>query len=152
MQVCGLGIQLQIGLGRQVVEIVSFNTGSGFGSAKFLGFLKGFFAPGAGDNVVRTCSSRAEVHRDHGELQAGAALQEKDLIVGRDFQQFAQIVLSIGYDGFEFFRAMADFHHGHAGPFIIEHFCLGLLEDFQRQSGGTGVKVENTLWGHNFSS
>jgi hypothetical protein len=41
--------------------------------------------------------------------------------------------------------AMADLHHGHADAREIQHLALRLLQHRQRQHGGAGAEVKDSL-------
>ncbi len=97
------------------------------------------------DDVIGGGAGRAQVHRQHGKLQGSAALQEHDLVVGGNAKQLAQVGFGGLDDGLELLGAVADLHHGHAGAFEIQHLGLSLLKNFERQGGGAGVEVEDTL-------
>ncbi len=55
--------------------------------ADLLGFLERLLSPVAGDDVVGRRARREQVHRDHGKLQAGTALQKQHLVVVRNAGQ-----------------------------------------------------------------
>jgi hypothetical protein len=46
-------------------------------AAEFFGLFDGFGGPGAGVDIVGGLARAEEVHRHHGKLHAGAALQEE---------------------------------------------------------------------------
>jgi len=45
---------------------------------------------------------------------------------------------------------MAHFHHRHAAALEIEDFGLGFFENRDRQHGGAGVEIMDTLYGGHF--
>ncbi|MOA58111.1 hypothetical protein D3C78_1824410 [compost metagenome] len=92
----------------------------------------------AGIQHVDMAVHRRQVQRHHGELLRGAALQEQDLVTGRDRHQRAQILLGIVDDLHELLAAMAHFHHAHAGAVPVQHFRLGGCQHFVGQYGRTG--------------
>ena len=111
------------------------------------GLLDGLLGPGAGVDVVRRRALGQEVHRDHGELEARAALQEQDLVAVRDAGQPADVRLGLAEDRLEGRRAMADLHDGHADAGQRHEVALDLLEHGQRQDGRAGREVVDAVRG-----
>ena len=70
-----------LGLGYRSKHAIDGGIGSGAGGADDLGLLEGFLTPGAGDEVVGALAGTEQVQGHHGELQAGASLQQQDLVV-----------------------------------------------------------------------
>ena len=60
-------------------------------------------------------------------------------------EQRAQVGLGLLDDPLEGRRTVADLHHRHARPRIVEKLRLGLLEHAERQDGGSGSEVVGTL-------
>ncbi|MNN60548.1 hypothetical protein D3C81_1757380 [compost metagenome] len=50
------------------------------------GFLDGLLRPRAGHNIAAYLACGEQVHRKHGKLRAGTALQEQYLVAGRELQ------------------------------------------------------------------
>ena len=112
---------------------------------ELLGFGIGFFAPSAGDDVIRHAVLH-QVHGDHGELQGSAALDEKDLIVVGDVHQLPQVRFSLVHDGLKDLGAVAHFHDAHAGTFVVEHLGGDLLQHrFGQHAGACGEIVDTTI-------
>ena len=109
--------------------------------ADLLGFLDGLAGPGAGVDVVGGLAGQQQVHGNLRELEAGAALEEEDLVVVVDAEQLAHVGDGFGVDGVVGFAAVAVFHDGHAGAVEIGEFLLGDLEDFEGEDGRAGVEV-----------
>ena len=149
-----VGCEVQVGSVRVEVEIVGqaieallLGVGGGASGTQLGSFLDGRLAPGAGDDVVGGGTGGAQVHRQHGELQSGAALQEHDLVIAGDAQQLAQVCFGGLDHSFEFLRAVTDLHHRHACALEVDQLGLCLLEDLERQDGWAWVKVEDAF-GH----
>ena len=106
-----------------------------------LGFLDRLGTPRAGVDVVRDLPLAEEVHRDHGELLAGAALQEQDRVVVAQAEQFLDAVDRFDVHRFVVLAAVAVLHDRHARALEFDQFGGGLLEDFERKNGGTCVEI-----------
>ena len=149
VDVGGLGVEFELVLGGQAVEVIGFAVEGHAGGAQLGGFFEGGLAPRTGDDVIGRGAGGAQVHGQHGELQAGAALQEHDLVVGGDAEQLAQVGFGGLDDAFELLGAVAHLHHRHAAALVIEHFGLGFFEDGHGQHGGSGVEIVDTFdWSH----
>src|SRR4029079_8562405 len=84
-----------------------------------------------------------QVHRDHRELEAGAALEEQHVIALRDIRQFPEVRFAAGENLLEGFRPVADLEDRHADPGKSKQIALCLLEHFERENRGAGGKIEN---------
>ncbi len=67
--------------------------------------------PLAGVHVVDGRLPTQQVHRDHLELQRGAALEEQHVVAVGDVQQPAQVRLGLGSDRDELLTAVGHLHH-----------------------------------------
>jgi hypothetical protein len=108
-------------------------------------FLDRLAGPGTGLHEVdggRLRLAAGEIQRNQGILAKSPALHEQDLVVGGDVQQFAQVGFRLRVDRNEFGAAVAHLHHGHAAAMPVEHLGGRLLEDFFREDGRAGGKVE----------
>jgi hypothetical protein len=110
--------------------------------AYLFGFLDGFAGPCAGVDVVGGLAGAEEVEGDLRELEAGAALEEQDLVVVGRAEEFGHVGEGFGVDGVVGFATVAVFHDGHAGAVEINQLFLGDFEDFEGKRGGAGVEVE----------
>ena len=70
------------------------------------------------------------------------------MVVLRNVHQPAQLVLSLLEDFQKGLGAVAHLHHGHTGTPIVGYFRPGALQRGQREHGGTGGKIINTLMIH----
>ena len=105
-----------------------------------LRFLQRLRAPDAGVDVIGDAAVQ-EVHRQHRELHARAALNEQHRIIVGDVQKFADIRLGTGQNRLEKLAAVGEFHKSAAAVLIVGEFGLGLFHDRLRQHRRTGRKV-----------
>ncbi len=143
MHVGGFLVELPVLLRRRIGEFAVLAAGDDIDLAEGLGRLDGLLRPLAGMHVVGTGLAGQQVHRDHLELQRGAALQEQHLVVGGNCQQFAQIGFRLGVDAHVFLAAMAHFHHRLAAAVPVEQFVGGLLENDLGQCRGSCAEIED---------
>ena len=94
---------------------------------------------------INRFAGKAEVHRRQGELRAASALQENNSVVIGNREMFPQTRFGCGVDAFKFRRAVAHFHHGHAGTAPIEQFFANAFEHGKWQRTGACVEIENTI-------
>ena len=94
---------------------------------------------------INRFAGKAEVHRRQGELRAASALQENNSVVIGNREMFPQTRFGCGVDAFKFRRAVAHFHHGHAGTAPIEQFFANALEHGKWQRTGACVEIENAI-------
>ena len=92
-----------------------------------------------------------EVHRNHGELQRCAALNEQNFIVVGDTHQIAQILLGFVNDLLEHGGAMRHLHDAHTAAAVVHHLVADFLQNRLRHHGRTGRKVKCTTIFHNMS-
>ena len=118
--------ELELILGRGSAEAALLGVGRDVDRAVALGLFDGLLGPGAGVEVVRPCAAAQQVHRHHGELGRGPALEEQDLVVVRDLQELAQVGLGLGGDGHELLAPVAHLGHAHAALAPLQQFLLGL--------------------------
>ena len=90
--------------------IVGLGTAGHVDVAKARCFIDCLARPDTGIDVVGTAAFWHQVQRDLGKLLAGATLQEQHLVVVRNNQQLAQVLLSLLGDGNKLVAAMAHFH------------------------------------------
>lgn len=83
-----------------------------------------------------------EIHRDHRELQAAAALQEHDAVLVWNAQQIAQIRLRLREQTREPARAMAHAEHRQAGFRQLHHRLPHLFEHGIRQRAGAAGEIQ----------
>ena len=74
-----------------------------------------------------------------------AALQEQHLVIVRDLQQVAQILLGLVDDLLISLGAVAHFHNRHSGALVIEHFVRGFAQNLLGQHRRAGGKVIHTV-------
>ena len=67
--------------------------------------------------------------------------------IRRECQEFAEASFGVGDDAFEFGRAVAHFHDGHAAAAPVEEFFADALEHGEWQRAGAGVEVECSFGG-----
>ncbi len=113
----------------------------------FFQFADGFGGPHSGVQHVYGLAGEAEIHGDHGELHAAAALEEDDGVFVGNAQEFAEAGFGVGDDAFEFGGAVAHFHDGHAAAAPVEELFADALEDGEWQRAGAGVEVECSFGG-----
>ena len=105
------------------------------------GLLQGPGGPVPGVDVVGAPARPPQVHRQHGELQAGPSLEEEDDMVLGHLHQAPDPGLGGVHDGLEFLRAVGDLHDGHADASQVGQFRARLLDDFQRHRRRTCVEI-----------
>ena len=132
---------------RDAGEFLGLSGGGHVVEDAFFEFGEGFLGPGAGVEKIDRLAGKTEVHRDHGELHAAAALEEKDGVVVGDGKMFAQAGFGGGVDAFEFGRTVRHFHDGHAGAVPVEEFFADALQDGEREGCGSCVEVVGALGG-----
>ena len=99
------------------------------------------FGPRAGIDVRAFAAVVQQVHRDHGKLQHGAALEKQDAEVVRgliDFQRQRH-----GFIGhrLKMLAAMAHLDQGHARALVVNEFLLGLFENGEGQGARPGAEI-----------
>ena len=125
---------------RDIGEILVLGGGGDVHRAEQLGFLDGFLGPFAGVDVIGFLAFE-QVHGDHAELQAGAALQEHDGVVFRHAEQGADLGFGRVDHRFEILGAVADLHDRKADAVEIQQFLLGFFHDFLGQDRRSGVEI-----------
>ena len=143
MDVLGVGGELQVR--RDIGKILVLGTGDDVHGAEQLGFLDRFFRPGAGVDVVGLLADE-QVHGDHAELQAGAALQEHHAVVFRHAEQAADLGFGAIDHGLEVLGAVADLHDRQPDAVEVQQFRLRLFHHFLGQDRRTGIEI--ILFGH----
>ena len=139
--------QQQVGLRRHAGEFAFVPALRDGDRAITLGLLDGLLRPGTGLDIIRVLGTPQQVHRHHGELTGGTALEEQHLIVLGDGQQGAQIGLGLGGDGHVLLAAVAHLRHTHAGAMPVQHLLPGLVENALRQHGRAGAEVIGSCHG-----
>ena len=110
--------------------------------AEALRLLHRVVGPGAGQQVVGAALVPAqEVERSHGELQAGAALQEHDLVVLGYIEQAGQALYGPSDHPFELLGAVADLHDPCAHAHELGQGLLELLDHREGKGGRAGREV-----------
>jgi hypothetical protein len=109
------------------------------------GFLDRLLGPRSAVDVVGGRRRGEEVHRDHRELQAGAARKKQHAIVRGDGGERTDVGLGLGKNRFERLRAMADLEdrHPHAGQ--RDEVALHLFQDRHRQHRRSGGEIVDAL-------
>jgi len=113
----------------------------------FFQFTDGFGGPHPGVQNVYRLAGEAEIHGDHGELHAAAALEEEYGVIVGDAHELAEAGFGVSNDAFEFGRAVAHFHDGHAAAAPVEELFADALEHGERERTGAGVEVECSFGG-----
>ena len=144
VQIRRLRIQLQFVLGRDAVEVGRFGGRGEVDRAALLRFLDRGLRPVAGQDGIDRDAGRAQVHRDHAELQVRASLQEEHFVVGRNAVQGAQIGFGPVDDVFELGGAVAHFQDRHPRTGVVEQFLPRFLQHGLGQHGGPGRKVADS--------
>nr|ABZ10196.1 hypothetical protein ALOHA_HF4000APKG10H12ctg3g11 [uncultured marine microorganism HF4000_APKG10H12] len=103
--------------------------------------------PVAGQRVVGHAIRTEQIHRHHGELLAGAPLQEEDVVVVGHAGQGPQVRLCLLEDPVECRRPVADLEHRHADPWQRQQVALRRLEHRLRQHRRSGTEVEHAMGG-----
>ena len=137
------GIQLELLLSRNAIELVALGRCRDLHGADSLGFLDRLLRPDTGDDVVGGAAGRQQIHGHHRELQARATLEEQNVVTLGHARERAQVGLATLDDLVEGRGAMADLEHRHADAGQRQQVLLDLLEHGDRQHGRTGGKVVN---------
>ena len=110
------------------------------------GFLGTGLTPGACQDVVGgPRATPQEVHRHHGKLEAGAALQQQHLVVVANGEHLPQALERFLKNPVERGAPVADLEYRDAHAGKGEHFVPCPLQNLQRQHRGTGRKIVNTF-------
>ena len=91
VDVGGAGRERAFGVGRDPVEPVGRRRARLVDRPDAPGLLDRLVGPGAGHDVVRRGPGGQEVHRHHRELEAGATLEEEDLVAVGDVRQLPDV-------------------------------------------------------------
>ena len=102
-------------------------------------------SPLAGVDHVNGLAWQSQIHRHHGKLQAGPALQKDHRVVFGNAEMLAQAGFGGGVDAFIFRRAVAHLHDGHAAAMPIEQFFADAFQNAQRQRARPGVEIEDAV-------
>ena len=108
--------------------------------ARFPRRLRG---PGSGHQVVGGSAGGKQVHRDHGELQRGAPLDEQDVVVVGHAGQGADAGLGRGQDLVERRGAVADLQHRRPDPRQRRKLLADPVENRFGKHRRTGAEVED---------
>ena len=108
-------------------------------------FNRSFLRVRSVDQEICSLVLTSKILADGVKLHFASALCEKDFVVIRNAEHSSQGVSSVVSDILELFRAVLHFHDAHATVSPIEHFVLGLLQNFRRHRTGTGVEVVHFL-------
>ena len=141
------GVPVDLAGIRHAREVAGLGGGGDVHLAVTLRFLDRLLRPRTRDDVVGAAALGQQVHRHHGELQAGAALQEQHGVVVGDAGERADVGLGRVEDRFERLRPVADLQDRHADARQRDEIALRLFEDGLGQDGGTGAEVEDALNG-----
>jgi len=112
-----------------------------------LGFLDGLVGPGPAIGVVGDLAGPEQVHRQHGELEAGTTLQEEHGIVIAEAEQLLCIGNGFRMHGHVRLASVAVLHDGHASALEIEQFPLRFLKHLQRQRRRSRTEIVNPAHG-----
>ncbi len=108
------------------------------------GVADGLLAPCAGVHVAGRLAVGQQVHRNLGELQRGAALQEQDgELVGHRSQR-TEVGQGVHVDGVVGRRAVACLDDRHAGAVEVEELVTHLFEDRHRKGARARAEVVDT--------
>ena len=136
-----IGGQVQPLLPRHGGEVVGLGAAGDAHLAEAARLLDGLLRPRAGVDVVGGFLPAQQVDGHHGELEAGPALQEQDLVAVRHRQQVAQVGLGLLGDGDEGPAAVAHLHHRHAFAVPVQQLLACLLQHLFRQRRRSGAEV-----------
>ena len=70
-----------------------------------------------------------------------AALNEEHLVVCRNAEKFAKVLLCRIQDVLKQFGAMAHFHHRHSGSLVVEHLFCRFPQHFLRKHCRSGTEI-----------
>ena len=144
VEILGILRELQIAAVRDIGEVLVFTGGRNANFSELLGFFNGLLGPAAGVDID-TGTALLEVHGDHGEIQMGTAVQEKDLVILRDTDDLSEISFSGIDDILEHFGAMAHLHDRHTAALVVEHVGSSLLQHLYGQNGRTSRKIVSAM-------
>src|SRR3984957_10694490 len=111
----------------------------------FFQFADGFGGPHTGVENVDGLAGEAEIHGNHGELHAAAALKEEHCVFVGNAHKLAEARFRLGNDAFELGRAVAHFHDGHAAAAPVEELFADPLEDGEWEGAGAGIEIERSF-------
>ena len=113
--------------------------------ADLLRLLHRLVRPRPGHDVVGRRAGVQQVHRHHRELGGRATGKEQDVVVVGDARQLADVRFTLGEDGLERLRPMADLEHRHADAGERQQVALRFLECGERQHGRAGREVVDAV-------
>ena len=147
-----LRINLELFLRRDVFVAAFFAGSCDRADAEVLCFFIGLFGEAAGEDVGARMFLRGVVQRNHGELLAGTALAEQDLVIIAEPHEFLDVLFGLFVYGCVLRGTMADLEDRHAAVVEVQEFRLCFLEDFERQGSRAGVKIVNAICFHGITS
>ena len=145
MEVGGVGRNFEFVLTWDAAEIFVFSRRGNFTDAEDSGFLVGVAGESAAEGVAAWVFLAGEIHWYHGELQGRAALNEQNVVVVAELHEFENVSLSLIVNFLVGFGTVTDFDYGHSGIVEVKKFGLSFLQDFERQSCRSWIKIVNTL-------
>ena len=122
----------------------------GVGVADPLGVGQRLAGPTAADHVSGPATGAEEVHRCHGELERGAALDEERVDVVRNVVEPPEAVEGIVVDGLVLGTAVTELDHRHAGAVVLDQLGAQLPDHLGGKGAGTGAEVVGS--GHDGTS
>src|SRR5882672_1027328 len=138
-----LRVELPRGLLRRIGEILALRARRYVHLAEAVRLLDRLLAPRARIDIVGGLFPGEEVHGNCREVQRRAALEEQHLVIGRNLEQLAEILLRGRGDLDELLAAMAHFHHRHARTVPVEHFRGSLREHLLGQDCRARAEIDH---------
>jgi len=143
IDVVGIVGDVEIGAVGDIGVVLVLGGGGDDHVSDLLGLGNGLLRPGAGLHIDGLAVLH-EVHRDHGELQRGAALDEEHLIVVGDAHEVAEILFRLVDDLLIDLRAVGHFHDAHAAAAVVHHLIADLFQHGLGHHGGACGEVKST--------
>mmetsp|Transcript_84969 Transcript_84969/g.177589 ORF Transcript_84969/g.177589 Transcript_84969/m.177589 type:complete len:390 (+) Transcript_84969:154-1323(+) len=149
MDVGSLGVQLPLGFLGDGGELAGFCVASDLSCSVLDTLLLSLLAPLASDEVICLgLRTTQEVQRDCCKLERGPSLHEEDLIVGRNSEDVAHVLLGFVRHGCKFLGAVGHLEDAHAAALVVDKLLLHLLEDFQRHHARSSREIVDASFRH----
>ena len=140
-----VGVELQLVDARDAHEALALAGPDHLRAADLLRVRDRLLGPGARVDVVGGLALDHQVHRQHRELERGAAAEEQDLVRVRDREQLAEDVERLVVDRVVDLAAVAHLDERHPRVGVVDELGRRLLERRERQRARTGREIENPL-------
>ena len=134
-----VGIRGDYEILRNIVEFIIFGGSNNFYLAEELCLFDGVGSPCTGVDIG--CFLLQKVERNHAELQAGTAAEEKHMIALRDVEKLFGQSCRLVYNGLEFLATVRNLKQRKTGVCKVNHCVCCLLDGVRGEDARTRIEI-----------